>query len=912
MKMKRCWIAWVSMLLVLALLLSCAALADELELANEYVDLTLADQEGEALDLEITIDEAEVDIPVAPDELSGNELSLEELSLDEAFTLGNDTLEAGADGGEAAVNEISGGLGLTEDPAIGYGEPVTMHYPDQIFAALEMDPYEFHEATGASTVVTLFTSELVEDECVDKWEIEDESIITLDDVGGVLHGFCRIVALKPGTTTIKATTNMGRYGSVTINVEVYEALTIDDAHFPDPSFRNYLLSCCSETVEKLKANVIPKEWADRWDEMDLYKWGRQEDADKIRSLKGLEYFPALEYLDLDYSTDLTELDLSHNPKLTKVFCYGNKNLTYIDVSNCSKLEVLFCYENGLRTLDMSHCPNLYSLDCSENALTSLNVSGCTLLKAIYCDWNKLTELNLGNNPYMAYLECHHNPLASLSIAFNPTLVECFSKGSVYYHAFFTGEDAVSFVIERDGVDTTASGEQYGFRYNYLIVDQTCAIVFDGASHVIPPEPTPIPTAKPTAAPTARPTAAPTAKPTAAPTAKPTAAPTAKPTAAPTAKPTAAPTAKPTATPTAKPTATPTTKPASVKLNKTKASLKVGKKLTLKATVKPAGVKTTLTWSSSNKKVATVTKKGVVKAIKPGKATITVRTDNGKKASCKVTVLAVGTKIDKKHFPDAKFRKYVKTNFDKNKDGALSKAEIKAVKKIDVHYDGIASLKGVELFTNLTDLDCSYNKLASLDVRKNTRLKRLVCNGNKLTKLDVGKNTQLENLDCYNNKLKTLDVSKNTRLKNLDCSYNKLTMLDMGKNTRLKKLICCNNKLTKLDVTKSTGLKELNCFNNKLKSLNVEPLSRLESLTCNDNRITKLPLGSKPELYWMCISGNKIKSINIKSCDKLRELVNQVDPKQSSRGIMEWYNLGRDLEIDAYTKVMNGSTVVYEP
>jgi len=78
-------------------------------------------------------------------------------------------------------------------------------------------------------------------------------------------------------------------------------------------------------------------------------------------------------------------------------------------------------------------------------------------------------------------------------------------------------------------------------------------------------------------------------------------------------------------------------PTKVTLNKTKATLKVGKKLTLKATLTPANAKTSFTWISSNKKVATVTSKGVVKAIKPGKVKITVKTSNGKKATITITV-----------------------------------------------------------------------------------------------------------------------------------------------------------------------------------------------------------------------------------------------------------------------------------
>lgn len=75
----------------------------------------------------------------------------------------------------------------------------------------------------------------------------------------------------------------------------------------------------------------------------------------------------------------------------------------------------------------------------------------------------------------------------------------------------------------------------------------------------------------------------------------------------------------------------------VKLNKKKVTLKKGKSIKLKATYSPAGAKTKLTWKSSKKKVARVNKNGIVKAVKKGKAVITVKSSNDKKAACKITV-----------------------------------------------------------------------------------------------------------------------------------------------------------------------------------------------------------------------------------------------------------------------------------
>ena len=78
-------------------------------------------------------------------------------------------------------------------------------------------------------------------------------------------------------------------------------------------------------------------------------------------------------------------------------------------------------------------------------------------------------------------------------------------------------------------------------------------------------------------------------------------------------------------------------PTSVLLNKTSLTLDVGKSYTLTKTVSPSNAVTSYTWSSSNTSVATVDGNGKVTAKALGTATITVKTSNGKTATCKITV-----------------------------------------------------------------------------------------------------------------------------------------------------------------------------------------------------------------------------------------------------------------------------------
>lgn len=85
------------------------------------------------------------------------------------------------------------------------------------------------------------------------------------------------------------------------------------------------------------------------------------------------------------------------------------------------------------------------------------------------------------------------------------------------------------------------------------------------------------------------------------------------------------------------------------LNKTEANIKIGGALQLSATLAPAGATdTTVTWKTSNKKVATVTDTGVVTGKKNGTCTITATASNGMTATCKVTVSKVIIVLDPGH------------------------------------------------------------------------------------------------------------------------------------------------------------------------------------------------------------------------------------------------------------------------
>ena len=119
-------------------------------------------------------------------------------------------------------------------------------------------------------------------------------------------------------------------------------------------------------------------------------------------------------------------------------------------------------------------------------------------------------------------------------------------------------------------------------------------------------------------------------------------PTATPSTSPSTTPSTSPTTSVTPSPSTSTTPSPSNgnvKPTSISLSEKNLTLTIGQKKSSKLdlTIKPANAQTKLTWSTSNKNVATVDGKGVVTGKKTGTATIKVKTDNGLVAECKVTV-----------------------------------------------------------------------------------------------------------------------------------------------------------------------------------------------------------------------------------------------------------------------------------
>lgn len=174
----------------------------------------------------------------------------------------------------------------------------------------------------------------------------------------------------------------------------------------------------------------------------------------------------------------------------------------------------------------------------------------------------------------------------------------------------------------------------------------------------------------------------------------------------------------------------------------------------------------------------------------------------------------GIPVEESCFPDEIFRAFVAKNLDADGDGLLSPREIGAVTELDVSGLGIASLRGVELFTGLTRLECQNNSLTELDLTGCKALRELRCYRNRLTELDVGGCPELRSLYCGKNSLETLNLEGNTKLITLQCQENRLSSLDVSGCPELDFLVCSDNELAFLDLSANPALTNVQAEDNE--------------------------------------------------------------------------------------------------
>ena len=139
-------------------------------------------------------------------------------------------------------------------------------------------------------------------------------------------------------------------------------IPIDEMHFPDPAFRNFVKNDLSLNPDQ--NDVLSESEIRAVTELNLAGLG-------IHQFDGLSIFTELKTLD----------------------CSGN-NVGILNLSQNPKLETLNCSNCGLGSLDISQNTKLIARDCSDNPIYGLELSGHTSLGYLICDGCNISELDI--------------------------------------------------------------------------------------------------------------------------------------------------------------------------------------------------------------------------------------------------------------------------------------------------------------------------------------------------------------------------------------------------------------------------------------------------------------------------------------------------------------------------------------
>ena len=237
-------------------------------------------------------------------------------------------------------------------------------------------------------------------------------------------------------------------------------------------------------------------------------------------------------------------------------------------------------------------------------------------------------------------------------------------------------------------------------------------------------------------------------------------------------------------------------------------------------------------------------------------------------------------INEETFPDPVFREYVlkivgSSVLTEEKARQIEVLDVSAsnIKKVLGDRDPITSLRGIRYLKYVKDLNCSGQKLTTLNLELNSRVEKLNCSGNQLTGLWLDpRGNSLKYLTCSVNELTALDLSKSSELTELSCSSNKLTSLDLSANTKLQQINASSNKLTALDVRQLPELTHLYLWgNHDLKSIDVSKNTKLEFLSVSHCKLTSLNVKNNRMLVELYVYNNQLTALDVRSNYMLKKL-----------------------------------------
>ena len=523
--------------------------------------------------------------------------------------------------------------------------------------------------------------------------------------------------------------------------------------------------------------------------------------------------PALTVIDVS-DNRLTALDVSRNPELVELNCENNQ-ISALNLSVNTELTTLNCFSNRLSTLDLSDHAKLVTVSCDNNNLTALNLSGDTALTVLTVESNKLRALDLSTLTRLAVLECDHNQLAALDLSSNRELM--------YLDCAYNKLTALDLSTLTNLNYLDCSDNQFtalDLRSNTKLIWLACQ-----RNKLTAVDVKPIPA-----------------------------------------------------------------------LSETYQS---GSVLRQNGTIKYSKVvgenESCLCVDNTVRVIADVAVTlDAYNFPDPAFCSCLSEFDTDDDGELSAEEIAAVTEIDVADMDIASlkgvefFTALTTLNCSGNalteldlsgcatlttvncSDNLLTALKLPGNGAIRVLNCSGNRLKTLDLSASpaLQALNAADNLISALDLSHNPALTELDFTGNLISKLDLSANGALTTLKAGQNRLTVINLSVVPGLETLDISSNRLRGLDLGANGALTELVCDSCGLTALNLSANTALKTLSCSNNSLTVLDLSANTALETIACSKNRLTGLTLGRNAVLYDLACSGNKFSALDVSRCGML--------------------------------------------
>ncbi|MBP9849293.1 MAG: T9SS type A sorting domain-containing protein [Flavobacterium sp.] len=219
----------------------------------------------------------------------------------------------------------------------------------------------------------------------------------------------------------------------------------------------------------------------------------------------------------------------------------------------------------------------------------------------------------------------------------------------------------------------------------------------------------------------------------------------------------------------------------------------------------------------------------------------------------------------KNLSDAFFK------IDANDDGEIQYSEALQVSYLQLYNTNISSVIGIEYFTNLINLQCSYNNINDVDLLSLVNIQTINLSYNNLNQINTNTLINLTSLSCSNNNITSVDLTNNSNLLNIDFDSNNLQTLDISNLNQLTVLTCNNNMLVNIDLPTATNLQSINCSNNLLTNMNFSNYVNLTSINCFNNNFTSNDFSNLPNLNSLVCGGFSLNSLNLNNLSGLSSL-----------------------------------------